>query len=146
MKRNLILSLLACGASLVLCPGVNAQDATPTPAAATSGADTGAGGHHHGDMMARLTSELSLTDDQQAKIKPLLDTFHSTMQANRADTTLTQQEKMAKNKEARESLNTQINAILTPDQQTKFAAMQAKMHGHHHGEDSQTAATPTPAQ
>jgi len=146
MKRNLILSLIACGASLALCPGLHAQEASPAPA--TSGTDAGTGGHQWGhrgggESLERLTKELTLTTDQQAQIKPILDTLHTTMQANMQDTTLTQQEKMAKNKDTRNAANTQINALLTPDQQTKFAAMLQNMHNHRHGGDnSQSAVSP----
>jgi Spy/CpxP family protein refolding chaperone len=132
MKRNLILSIMACGASLALCPALHAQDAAPAPS--TTGTDAGA--HpwaHHGDMLARLTKQLDLTDDQQTKLKPILEAGHTQMQTIHQDSTLSQQDKMAKMKDARESLNSQINAVLTPDQQTKFAAMQEKMRNHRHG-------------
>jgi Spy/CpxP family protein refolding chaperone len=134
MKRNLILSIIATGATLALAPGLQAQDATPAPAApaaATTGSEHPGG--HHGDMLARLTKELELTDDQQTKIKPILETFHTQVQSVRQDTSLSPEDRRSKMKDARETLNSQINAVLTPDQQTKFAAMQAKMHDHHHG-------------
>ncbi len=138
MKRNLILSIIASGATLALAPGLQAQDATPAPAApapaaATTGAGPGHPGGHHGDMLARLTKELDLTDDQQAKIKPILETFHTQAQSVHQDTSLSPEDRRSKMKDARETLNSQINAVLTPDQQTKFAALQAKMHDHHHG-------------
>ncbi len=144
MKRNLILSIIACGAGLALTSGLQAQDAAPAPgapAAATTGTD---GGHHGGNMLERLTKELDLTADQQTKIKPILDTFHTQMQSVHSDTSLSQEDRRSKMKDARETMNSGINAVLTPDQQTKFAAMQAKMHGHRHGEEAggQPAAAP----
>lgn len=142
MKRNLILSIIACGASLALCPGLHAQDATP----AVSGSGGGQQWGHHGggDQLARLTTALDLTPDQQTQIKPILETFHTTMQSVRQDTTLAPADKMSKIKDARETETTAINAILTPDQQTKFAALQAKMHNHRHGgPEGQASASPS---
>ena len=146
MKRNLILSIIACGASLALCPGLHAQDASPAASvpAANSGQHQWGHGHGGAGFLDRLTTELSLTPDQQAKIKPILETFHTTMQAVRQDTSLTPQDKMAKIKDARASETTQINAILTPDQQTKFAAFQEKMHNHRRG-GGEGQASPSPA-
>jgi Spy/CpxP family protein refolding chaperone len=141
MKSKLVLSLVACGASLVVCQGLHAQDATPAPAAAADTGGGGGGGRHGGggmgmnadSMLQRLTTALTLTTDQQTQIKPILATEVSSMQAVRADTSLVGADRMAKMKEARDTANTAINPILTPDQQTKFAAMQAKMHGRRHG-------------
>jgi Spy/CpxP family protein refolding chaperone len=147
MKRKFILTIIACGASLALCPGLRAQDATPAPAT-TTGTAGGAGEHHRGpggagDQLEHLTKALDLTADQQAKIKPILDTLHTQVQAIRQDTTLDRQAQMPKIKDARDAANTQINAILTPDQQTKFAALQQKMHDHRHGgAEGQPSASP----
>lgn len=146
MKRNLILSIIATGATLALSPALQAQDAAPAPA--TTGTDAGGGHHwgHHGDRLAMLTKELDLTSDQQAKIKPILDATHTQMQSIHQDTTLSDADKRSKMKDAHESETSQINAVLTPDQQTKFAAMQAKMHGHRHGgEDAATQPAAAPA-
>lgn len=149
MKRNLILSLLACGASLTLSPAIHAQEAAPAPV--TTGTEAGGEGHHHrggGDMLARLTKELDLTADQQEKVKPILETQHSAIQAAHQDTSLSQQDRMSKIKDARETANSAITALLTDDQKTKFAAMQEKWQAHRHGggqgaENSQPAAAPT---
>ena len=148
MKRNLILSIIACGASLALCPGLHAQDASPAPSA-TTGTDAGPGQHpwggHHGggESLEMLTKVLSLTADQQTQIKPILETLHSTVQATRQDTSLTQQDRMAKIKDARETANTQINGLLTADQQTKFQELLEKMKNRHHGgENAQGAPSP----
>ncbi len=135
--------MLACGASLALCPVLQAQDATPTPdTAATPAASPHSWGNH---MLARLTKELDLTTDEQAKIKPILEDAHTQMQSIHQDTTLSDEDKRSKMKEARDSLNSAINAQLTPDQQTKFAAWQAKMHSHHHGADASPASSASPS-
>lgn len=144
MKRNLILSIIACGASLALCPGLYAQDASPAASVPSASPGEHHWGHGGAGFLERLTTELSLTPDQQAKIKPIVDTFRTTMQTMRQDTSLTPQDKMAKMKDARAAETTQINAILTPDQQTKFAALQEKMRNHRHG-GGEGQGSPSPA-
>ena len=138
MKHKILLTIMACGASLVLCPGVRAQDASPAPATTGTDAGGGEGGHHHGGhkgggpghgpnadkVLERLTTELSLTADQQAKIKPLLEAQQTQMQALHADTATADKDKREKFKQIHESTVSQINAVLTPDQQTKYAALQ----------------------
>jgi Spy/CpxP family protein refolding chaperone len=139
MKSKLVLSLVACGASLVVCQGLHAQDASPAPSAASTDTGGGKGGGRHGGgfnadaMLQRLTTQLTLTSDQQTQIKPILDTEFTAIQTVRADTTLARTDRMTKMKDARDTANTAINAILTPDQQTKFAAMQAQMKNRRRG-------------
>jgi Spy/CpxP family protein refolding chaperone len=143
MKRNLILSLIACGAGLALSTGLQAQDASPAPSAAVN--DSGHPGGHHGDMLARLTKALDLTSDQQDKIKPILESAHTQMQSVHQDTSLAPEDKRSKMKDIRDTMNSQINAVLTPDQQTKFAAMQARMHGHRHGGEDAAGSPAAPS-
>ena len=149
MKRNLILTII--GASLALCPALHAQDAAPAPSTTGTDAATGPQAHHGGPamMLQRLTTQLTLTTDQQAQVKPILDAEAAQFKANKEDTSLTQPDRMAKNKAARESANTQINALLTPDQQAKFATMQ-QHRNRHHGADAggvpiNPAASPSPS-
>lgn len=140
MKRTLILSLIACGASVALCPGLYAQDAAPAPV--TTGTVGGAGGgwQHHGpgggDMVTRLTTELGLSPDQVEKLKPILVQLHSDMQAIQQDASLQPADKMAKRKLTRDAANDQIMAILTPDQQAKFQAMRDKARARHAGAEA----------
>ncbi|MGA3170523.1 MAG: hypothetical protein ABSE62_05870 [Chthoniobacteraceae bacterium] len=120
MKRNIILSIIACGAFVALCPALQAQD--------NSGGGGGGGGHRGGFLtLERLTTALTLTTDEQTQIKPILDTLHTTMTNMRADTTLSQDDRMSQMKTARDTAVTQIKAILTPDQQTQFDALLKQM-------------------
>lgn len=73
-----------------------------------------------------MTKQLHLSDDQVTQIKPILADHMSQMMALRGDTTLAQEDKMAKMKGIREDGNTKVMAILTPDQQAKFTKMQAE--------------------
>ena len=138
MKSKLILSILACGVALLLSPALKAQDASPAPS--TTGSDAGHQWGHHGGgpgkgegMLKKLTDDLGLTPDQVAKIKPIIETFRTTVESARQDTTLQPKDKKAKIKEARETETAGIKAVLTPDQQAKFDTLEQQMREHRGG-------------
>jgi periplasmic protein CpxP/Spy len=70
-----------------------------------------------------LSEKLNLTDDQKAKLKPILEDGAQQFKSVKDDTSLTPEQKKAKMKAAHESMHSQINAILTPEQQAKFKQM-----------------------
>lgn len=77
--------------------------------------------------LQRMTQALNLSDDQQQKIKPILENESAQMQSLRADTSLSQEDRMAKMKEIRANTSSQINPILNPDQQKQYAEMMSHM-------------------
>lgn len=113
---------ICCG-TLCAIPVV-AQDTAPATAAPQGGSETHG---KRGDMTAMLTKRLNLTPDQQTQVKAINDDSRSQMMALRNDTSTPQADKRAKMMDIRKSSDDKIRAILTPDQQTKFDAMQAKM-------------------
>jgi len=74
-----------------------------------------------------LTEKLNLTEDQQAKLKPILEDQSKQMKALHDDTSLAPADKQAKMKELHESSGEKINAVLTPDQQAKWKQMKQEM-------------------
>ena len=78
-----------------------------------------------------LTEKLNLTEDQQAKLKPILEDQSKQMKAVHDDTSLAAADKQAKMKELHESSTEKINAVLTPDQQTKWKQMKQEMMAKH---------------
>ena len=108
---NLIKPLIAgalavsLGLPLVAC----AQEA-PANAPAPAGAR-----HHHG-MGMRMFKNLNLTQDQQTKIKSIMEQYR---QAHPPGSTPDPQ--------ARKQMRQQIDAILTPQQQDQLKAQRAKM-------------------
>ena len=118
---TLLLSVIAL-AAIAAAPALRADDTTAptTPAAPAAGAE-----HKgpRGDRLKELTEKLALTDDQVAKIKPILADELQAMKALKEDTTIEKKDKRAKMMEIRKSHADQILAILTPDQQAKFKAM-----------------------
>ena len=78
-----------------------------------------------------LTEKLNPTEDQQAKVKPVLKDESTKMKAIHDDASLAPVDKQAKMKELHMSSTEKINAILTPDQQAKWKQMkQAMMEKH----------------
>ncbi|MGA2904350.1 MAG: hypothetical protein ABSD98_11000 [Candidatus Korobacteraceae bacterium] len=127
MKKALICALLAiamacCGTALY------AQD-TMQGQGMGQGQGMSQGGGHHMQMspdqrLQRLTQQLSLTDDQQQKIKPILEQEQQQMQALHQDTSMSQPDRMSKMQQIRQGTNDQIKSVLTPEQQQKFSQTQ----------------------
>jgi Spy/CpxP family protein refolding chaperone len=80
-----------------------------------------------------LSEKLNLTDDQKAKVKPILQDQMQQMKAVREDSSLSQEQRRAKMKSIHESLHEQINSVLTPDQQAKFKQMRQEEMQKHKG-------------
>lgn len=81
------------------------------------------------DRLQHMTQTLNLTSDQQQKIRPILDNESQQMQTLRGDTSMAREDKFAKMRSIREDTMTQISPILTPEQQKKWASMQAHRKG-----------------
>lgn len=79
------------------------------------GADMGRG--------MRPLAHLNLTDDQRAKIQPILQSSRQQAQAVRNDATLTPEQKHAKIRDIHQGTMTQMNSLLTPEQQQQWQQM-----------------------
>ena len=127
MKRNLILTILACGAGAMLSTAAQAQSPTPAPAAspAASPAVCPAGPHHggKGDVLEKLSAALGLTDAQKAQIAPIVEGAKPQLKAIR-------EEAQAKRKAVIDATSAQITPLLTPDQQTKFTQLVQQFENH----------------
>ena len=108
-----------------------AQDATTQESKAQ--AQTEAGPHHgqRANHLEWLSKELNLTDEQKEKVKPILDEQAKQMHAAQEDTSLTQEQKRDKMKQIHQTTHSQINEILTPEQQKKFAELKEQQKAHH---------------
>ena len=122
-----ILMLLAAG---LMFAQTSQESQAPTP-------HKHAGMHHNGESVDQhlqmLSEKLNLTDDQKAKLKPVLQDQMQQMKAVREDSSLSQEQKHAKMKSIHESLDDQINAVLTPEQQAKFKQMRQEQMEKHKG-------------
>jgi periplasmic protein CpxP/Spy len=79
------------------------------------------------DQLKNLTDRLSLTSDQQAKIKPILEDQRTQMQALMKDDSLSQDDRRTKGRSIRESTDAKIRDVLTDDQKKKYDAWQQEM-------------------
>jgi hypothetical protein len=73
-------------------------------------------------MLTALNNQVGLSADQQAKATPIVDKHVSDLEAVKNDTTLDKAAKKVKLVQLRQQYVTDINGILTPDQQKKWAA------------------------
>ena len=112
---------------------VRAQDAGTQESKAQ--AQTEAGPHHgqRTNHLEWLSKELNLTDEQKAQVKTILDEQSKQMRAMQEDTSLTEEQKHEKMKQIHQSTHSQINGILTPEQQKKFAEMKEQHKGQREG-------------
>jgi periplasmic protein CpxP/Spy len=79
------------------------------------------------NRLKMLTEKLNLTEDQQAKLKPVLEDQSKQIKAIHDDASLAPADKQAKMKEVHESSTEKINAILTPDQKAQWKQMRQEM-------------------
>lgn len=148
-KLNITLSLAAMlvfSAAAFAGAPQDAQSSQQPSAQSGSGHGHGGGeGHGHGMMNAdamldHMSKELSLTDDQKAKIKPILDEQMKQMQDARQSSSTSDQDRRAKMKQIHENTMSQIRPILTSDQQKKLEEMMSRRgergEGHQHSGDS----------
>jgi Spy/CpxP family protein refolding chaperone len=84
-------------------------------------------------------ARLNLTDDQRAKIQPILQSSQQQAQAVRGDTTLSQEQKQAKLREIHQGAMSQVKSLLTPEQQQQMQEWRQ-----HRGRDGKHGAPPVP--
>ena len=77
---------------------------------------------------AEMAAKLGLTDEQQSKLKNLLQSTREQRQSVLNNTTMTNDQKLAQLKQIRENTKAQLATILTPDQMQKFREMRKERH------------------
>ena len=80
-------------------------------------------------QLQKMTETLNLTDDQVAKIRPILQNRNQQLKDLRADSSLPQGEARAEAAAIRRSARQQIDRILTPEQREKQKAMRRRTTG-----------------
>ena len=83
-----------------------------------------------GAMWERAAKELGLTAEQQAKWKDIAEQERAAVKPIMDDTSLSREDRRAKMMEANKPFGDQRRAVLTPEQQTKFDELRAKMAEH----------------
>lgn len=82
---------------------------------------------HRGHGLVMILRQLNLTEEQKASVKAIMQESATQGKAIREDTTLTREQKMAKLVEHRKATIEKIAGVLTPEQQTKFRELLAKL-------------------
>ena len=128
-KFSIAVLPLAFAAGLLVVGQTTTHALQTAPPAEDHGAMSG---HAMGRMtpesrLKMLTEKLDLTEDQQAKLKPILEDESTQMKTLHEDTSLAPEDKKAKMKELHESSTVKINAVLTPDQQSKWKQTKQEM-------------------
>jgi Spy/CpxP family protein refolding chaperone len=78
------------------------------------------------DRLERMSRRLNLTDEQKAKIRPILQDEQKQMKALREDASLSPDQRRQQGREIRTSARKQIDEILTPEQKEKRKEMWQK--------------------
>ena len=97
------------------------SQAAPSQAGAASEA---APGHPQAQAQAGEDNPLNLTDEQKAKLRPILAEENQQLDTLRNDTSMTQEQKISKANEIRQTASPKIRAILTQEQLQKLADLQ----------------------
>jgi Spy/CpxP family protein refolding chaperone len=73
--------------------------------------------------LKHISSELNLSEDQKTQIKPIVQKECQQLKALDKDTSMSADQKQAKEQKIRQDAKADIATILTPDQQRKLASM-----------------------
>jgi hypothetical protein len=79
------------------------------------------------EVVSRLDSKLSLTDDQKAQITPIVADRQEKLKALAADTSMRRWKKARKMKAVFQESDKKIKALLTEDQKQKYTQMEQEM-------------------
>jgi Spy/CpxP family protein refolding chaperone len=139
MKSSSLRTILAvaCAAAFAVATQsafAQTPDAAPDKAGKHEGHEGKRGGRgpggppDAGKHLEKLTQELSLTADQQAKIKPILEAADARRKEIWDNAALSEDDKRAQMKAAHEGVQAQLNGVLTAEQQAKLETLK-KEHG-----------------
>ena len=76
--------------------------------------------------LTNLRKDVSLTAEEETKVKPIIDRFVDAVQAARHDSSLHSRARRQQLATLRQQYNTEVDAVLTPDQQQKLASLKAQ--------------------
>ena len=76
--------------------------------------------------LTNLRKDVSLTAEEETKVKPIIDRFVDVLQAARHDPSLDSRARRQQLATLRQQYNTELDAVLTPDQQQKLASLKAQ--------------------
>lgn len=137
--RSVTIALIAL--AVTSYPSLTQAKSTPTPAP-TVAATGGKQALTADQRLADLKKEVNLTKAQETKVKPIIEKYVSDREAITNDKSLSKTDKNSKKDALRTQYNQDINAVLTPDQQKKWAGAKKEIF---QPAKQPAAASPTPA-
>ncbi|WP_260706190.1 hypothetical protein [Edaphobacter flagellatus] len=147
MKRILIHSTLAL---TLAATAAFAQQTAPAPADNQNSAaqqPAGPHGRHHAfdahKAAQHMGKKLGLSDDQTAKLEPILADRQQKMAALRANTSLTPDQRREQARAIQKDTHTQLAGVLTPDQMQQLKSMHRGPHGKQQGQQPEAATPPS---
>ncbi|HEX4201216.1 MAG TPA: hypothetical protein VHY59_06835 [Chthoniobacterales bacterium] len=116
--RSVTIALVAM--AVASYPSITQAKPAPSPSVASA---SGKQAPETADQrLADLKKEVNLTKAEETKAKPIIDKYVSDRNALTNDKTASKSDKNSKKEALRKQYNQDINAVLTPDQQQKWAA------------------------
>jgi len=138
-------AVLVLGTALIALPAM-AQDPSAPPPPGQGGPGRGGPGGMRGHQVEFLTKQLNLTPDQVTQVKALDADTWKQAKALQDETSTAGADKRAKMMDIHKAAQDKIRALLTPDQQTKFDALQAEMREHRQNHSGGQGGQPPPPQ
>jgi protein CpxP len=96
------------------------------PSQGQAGSTTSSGQGQAAGRSSSVEDELQLTEDQKAKLQPIIQDEMIQIDAVRTDNSLSMEQKQAKVSQIKKDHFPKIEAILTPEQRKKLADMQER--------------------
>ncbi len=128
VTKSMMIGALVAGNLLAWNPALRAADTNTPPA--TPAAGVPAAGQRppgmRGPTLDQLAQQLNLTDDQKAKVKPILEARDKKRGELRSDTSLSSEDRRTKLQSAREEAAAQMKAVLTPEQFDKWQKIEQR--------------------
>ena len=143
----LAISLPAAAQSSANNPSSQSAPAQNTPSQPPSMQQNApsSGSPNSAQAQANEDNPLNLTDDQKAKLRPIIADENQQMEALRNDNSMSQAQKIDKANQIRAQASPKIKAILTPEQLQKLAQLQQDR-TRQQQQESQQAAPPSNSQ
>lgn len=98
------------------------------------------------DQLKILTVKLDLSDDQQAKVKPILQELHDATVKTSQDQSLSREDRLARVRPIRYKAHDQIREILSDEQKKRLEQYMQGPHADMHGNLSGATSSPQPPQ
>ena len=148
MFRTAVIGMLSAGLGLSAAVAQQETAPPPPPDQQQQGPPpNGMQGPRHMDPERRVEQmqrRLNLSDSQTAQVRQIFSESHGQMESIRSNASLAPEDRRAQMMSLHQGEQARIRAVLTPDQQAKFDAMQAKMRERRAEEGGQGAPVPPP--